>query len=55
VQGDIDRAIQYYKQALVISRITGNRTLEGFVSGNLGNIYVEQGKYEIAKKQLNAP
>lgn len=44
-QGDYDRAIEYYKQALAIAKDLSDDTLEGVLLGNLGLAYVQKGEY----------
>mgnify|MGYP000293313587 CR=1 FL=1 len=46
--GNYGRAIDYYQQALVISREIGDRGGEGAALGNLGNAYFSLGQYERA-------
>ena len=42
--GEVQKAIGYYEQALVISREIGDRQGKGSHLGNLGNAYVRLGE-----------
>ena len=42
--GQVERAIEYYQQALAISREIGDRRGEGKGLGNLGNAYYNLGQ-----------
>ena len=46
--GEVEKAIGYYEQALVISREIGDRRGEGNRLGNLGNAYARLGEVEKA-------
>ncbi|MCP4702052.1 MAG: tetratricopeptide repeat protein [Gammaproteobacteria bacterium] len=46
--GQIEKAIGYYEQALVIAREIGDRRAEGVHMGNLGNAYSNLGQVEKA-------
>ncbi|GAB4151090.1 MAG: hypothetical protein Fur0046_30370 [Cyanobacteria bacterium J069] len=46
--GNVERAIDYYQQALQFARETGDRQGEGRVLGDLGNAYDNLGEYEQA-------
>ncbi len=46
--GQVEKAIEYYEQALVISRETGDRRNEGNWLGNLGNAYHALGQVDKA-------
>jgi len=46
--GDYQKAIEYYEQALVISREIGDRHADGIRRGNLGNVYMDLGQVEKA-------
>ncbi|MBW2637871.1 MAG: tetratricopeptide repeat protein, partial [Deltaproteobacteria bacterium] len=46
--GQVEKAIEYYEQALVISKEIGDRQGEGNHLGNLGNAYINLGQVEKA-------
>jgi len=46
--GEVERAIEFYQQALVIARQIGDRRGEGNSLGNLGNAYLSLGEVERA-------
>jgi tetratricopeptide (TPR) repeat protein len=46
--GQVEKAIEYYEQALVISKETGDRRGEGTHLGNLGSAYGDLGQVEKA-------
>ena len=46
--GNIEKAIEYFQQALQFTRETGDRNGEGAALGNLGNAYYSLGQYERA-------
>jgi tetratricopeptide (TPR) repeat protein len=48
VQGQVERAIEYYEQALAIAKAIGDRRNEGADLGNLGLAYFVQGQVERA-------
>ena len=47
VGGFFDKAIEYYKQSLVITKEIGDRDLEVLLLGNLGLAYLQSGYYYI--------
>ena len=40
--GEVNKAIEFYKQVLVIAREIGDRRGEGSALGNLGNAYLSR-------------
>ncbi|MCP4283902.1 MAG: tetratricopeptide repeat protein, partial [Gammaproteobacteria bacterium] len=50
--GQVEKAIEYYQQALTISREIGHRQGEGNRLGNLGNAYRALGQVEKARAHL---
>ena len=46
--GQVEMAIEYYQNALVIAREIGDRRNEGIWLGNFGNIYRNQGQVKKA-------
>ena len=50
--GEVEKAIGYYEQALVIAREIGDRQGEGNALGNLGIAYADLGEVEKAKALL---
>jgi tetratricopeptide (TPR) repeat protein len=46
--GQVERAIEYHKQALAIAREVGDRRSEGYQLGNLANVYHDLGQMERA-------
>ena len=44
VGGQVERAIEFYQQALAISKEIGDRRAEGSHLGNLGNAYAALGQ-----------
>jgi tetratricopeptide (TPR) repeat protein len=46
--GQVEKAIEYYQNALVIAREIGDRRNEGAWLGNFGNIYRNQGQVKKA-------
>ncbi|MCK4600418.1 tetratricopeptide repeat protein [Candidatus Bipolaricaulota bacterium] len=47
-KGSYEEALNYYKQALVISREVGHRAGEGTTLNNIGLVYCGQGQYDQA-------
>ena len=52
--GQVEKAIEYYEQALVIDREIGDRRGEGAALANLGNTYAALGQVEKAKGRWRA-
>ncbi len=50
--GEVEKAIGYHEQALVIAREIGNRRREGRVLCNLGHAYARLGEVEKASALL---
>ena len=52
--GQVDQAIEYYEQALVIAREIGDRRGEGNHLGNLGTAYADLGQVDAGHRVLRA-
>jgi tetratricopeptide (TPR) repeat protein len=48
--GDLHRAIEFYEQALELTRTQGNRAAEGYLLNNLGSNYMRLGELERARE-----
>jgi len=51
-RGYYDEAVKYYKRALEIYRLIGEKDGEGHVLNNLGNVYQKKGDYEKSLENL---
>ncbi len=51
--GDIDKALEYTKEAGPLFEAMNHSTGYAYYLGNLGRIYAEQGKNEMAKENIN--
>jgi tetratricopeptide (TPR) repeat protein len=47
-EGNYDKALRCFQEALEIAREVGNKSSESFTLGNLGRVYQTQGQYEQA-------